>query len=364
MPNTVRRMTNAVAHLSRLAFAAAFAFAVTLGVFNAPPAAAQKWSTAAPIPVGAEEIYGIAAGGKLYVFGGLAPGWKPMGMVFEYDPAVDRWTRKRDMPAFLHHVALATVNGKIYMFGGFELPGKGPAAWAPVSTTWEYDPTADSWRSMAPAPMARGAHNAVVVDNRVHVIGGAGLHPGSKETALHPARPHRALGTHEVFDPATNAWSTRADMPTPRNHAAAGFVDGRIFVIGGRIGSVFITTASNTDIVEEYDPATDSWGRLRAPMPNPRSAVAWGVHGGRIYVVGGEIRHRDFWATYAAVDAFDPKSNSWTRLPPMPMPRHGLAADFIGNRLHVVSGQVQSGTNAPGLVANTDRHDVLTIGGN
>jgi N-acetylneuraminic acid mutarotase len=364
MPNTVRRMTNAVAHLSRLSFAAAFAFAITLGVFHAPPAAAQKWSTAAPIPVGAEEIYGIAAGGKLYVFGGLAPGWKPMGMVFEYDPAVDRWTRKRDMPAFLHHVALATVNGKIYMFGGFELPGKGPAAWAPVSTTWEYDPAADSWRSMAPAPMARGAHNAVVVDNRVHVIGGAGLHPGSKETALHPARPHRALGTHEVFDPATNAWSTRTDMPTPRNHAAAGVVDGRIFVIGGRIGSVFITTASNTDIVEEYDPATDSWGRLRAPMPNPRSAVAWGVNGGRIYVVGGEIRHRDFWATYAAVDAFDPKSNSWTRLPPMPMPRHGLAADFIGNRLHVVSGQVQSGTNAPGLVANTDRHDVLTIGGN
>jgi hypothetical protein len=135
MPNIVRRVINAVAYLSRLSFAAAFAFAVTLGVFHAPLAAAQKWSTAAPIPVGAEEIYGIAAGGKLYVFGGLAPGWKPMGMVFEYDPAVDRWTRKRDMPAFLHHVALATVNGKIYLFGGFELPGKGPAAWAPVSTT-------------------------------------------------------------------------------------------------------------------------------------------------------------------------------------------------------------------------------------
>jgi hypothetical protein len=43
------------------------------------------------------------------------------------------------------------------------------------------------------------------------------------------------------------------------------------------------------------------------------------------------------------------------------MPRHGLAADFIGNRLHVVSGQVQSGTNAPGLVASVDRHDVLVV---
>jgi N-acetylneuraminic acid mutarotase len=359
----------AIARLSRsvvnsAACASMLALALLLSIAAPAPAQAQKWSSAAPIPVGAEEVYGIAAGGKLYVFGGLAPGWKPMGMVFEYDPAADRWTRKRDMPAFLHHVALATVNGRIYLFGGFELPAKGAAAWAPVNNTWEYDPAADTWRQMAPAPVARGAHNAVVVDNRIHLIGGAGLHAGSKETALHPARPHRALSTHEVFDPATNAWSTRAEMPTARNHAAAGVIDGRIFVIGGRIGSVFITTASNTDIVEEYDPATDSWGRLRAPMPNPRSAVAWGVHGGRIYVVGGEVRHRDYWATFAAVDAFDPKSNSWIRMPPMPMPRHGLAADFIGNRLHVVSGQVQSGTNTPGLVANTDRHDVLTIGGN
>jgi hypothetical protein len=59
---------------------------------------AQKWVTAAPVPQGAEEVYGIAAGGKMYVFGGLAPGWKAMGMTLEYDPAADRWTRKKDMP--------------------------------------------------------------------------------------------------------------------------------------------------------------------------------------------------------------------------------------------------------------------------
>lgn len=62
------------------------------------------------------------------------------------------------------------------------------------------------------------------------------------------------------------------------------------------------------------------------------------------------------------MEAFEPKSNTWVRLPPMPMPRHGLAGDFIGNRFHLVSGQVQSGTNVPGLSASTDRHDVLVIG--
>lgn len=46
-----------------------------------------KWTTLAPFPEPAEELYGVAAGGKLQVIGGLAPGWIPRGLVFEYDPA-------------------------------------------------------------------------------------------------------------------------------------------------------------------------------------------------------------------------------------------------------------------------------------
>ena len=57
-----------------------------------PFAHAQKWGRLAPFPEPAEELYGIAAGGKFYVFGGLAPGWKPKGMVYEYDPDGDAWT--------------------------------------------------------------------------------------------------------------------------------------------------------------------------------------------------------------------------------------------------------------------------------
>ena len=326
------------------------------------PSQAQKWETAAPIPQGAEEVYGMASGGKMYVFGGLAPGWKPHGMVLEYDPTANRWTRKRDMPAYQHHVALAELDGRIYMFGGYKLPEQGRATWVPINNTWVYDPKDDTWRELAPAPTARGSANAVVIAGKIHVIGGATLPADLKEDWIHPAR-NLAIGTHEVFDPATNAWSKRADMPTPRNHAAAGVVGNRIYVIGGRAGSVFIPNALNLDIVEEYNPATNQWA-LRDPMPTPRSAAAWGVYNGRIYVAGGEIRHRDIWGTYTTVEAFDAKSNSWTRLPPMPLPRHGLAGDFIGNRFHLISGSVQSGTNIPSLVTNSDRHDVLVIGGN
>lgn len=43
----------------------------------------EEWSSAAPVPKGAEEVYGVAAHGKLYVFGGLDLDWKPMRMVME-----------------------------------------------------------------------------------------------------------------------------------------------------------------------------------------------------------------------------------------------------------------------------------------
>ena len=54
--------------------------------------AQASWTKAAPFPEPAEELYGIAANGKMYVMGGYEAG-KPMGIVEEYDPATDKWTK-------------------------------------------------------------------------------------------------------------------------------------------------------------------------------------------------------------------------------------------------------------------------------
>ena len=58
-------------------------------------------------------------------------------------------------------------------------------------------------------------------------------------------------------------------------------------------------------------------------MPTGRSATAWGVHTGLIYVAGGEQRTSRFQRTFSAVDAYNPANNRWTQLPPMEFPRHG-----------------------------------------
>ena len=340
------------------------AAAVCISMMLACAAYAQKWVKLAPFPEASEEVYGIASGGKLYVFGGLGPNWTPKGLVYEYDPAIDKWTKKKPMALSSHHLALAELNGKIYVMGGFVLPESGQPSWVPINNAWEYDPRNDTWKALAPLPTKRGAPVAATVNGKIYVIGGASVHPGSKETGVHPALPHRSVDTNEVYDPVTNAWQTRSTMPTARNHAGVGVVNNKVYVIGGRVGAAFmVNPASATDIVEEYDPATDQWGPLKRSMPTPRSAMSWGTHKGKIYVAGGEMRSTNLWGVFRGVEAYDPASNSWSILPPIPIPRHGHAGDVIGNRLHIVSGDVMSlgGSKPAGVQIETDLHDALEL---
>src|ERR1700692_4161153 len=264
--------------------------AVPMAPFSAaaPSAFAQaNGEKLAPFPEPAEEILGAAAGGKMYVFAGFIPVWKPKGLVYEYDPATDHWTKKKPTALPSHHVAFTEYHGKIYAFGGFVYPTSGPAAWVPINNAWEYDPAADTWKALAPMPSKRGSPVAAAVGDKIYVIGGVNILPGATETALDFKTPQASVGTVEEYDPATNTWRERSPMPTPRNHTTAAAVNGKIYVIGGRVGAAFIGLASDISVVEEYNPATDQWSGPRARMPIARSALGAAVHGGRIYVAGG-----------------------------------------------------------------------------
>jgi N-acetylneuraminic acid mutarotase len=94
-------------------------------------------------------------------------------------------------------------------------------------------------------------------------------------------------------------------------------------------------------------------------MPSARSAMASGVHGGRIYVTGGEGQNAQMMYTFRALETYDPANNRWTLMPSMPVSRHGLAGAILGNRLHMVSGDVQSA--GTGVAVHIDSHDAFEM---
>lgn len=90
-------------------------------------------------------------------------------------------------------------------------------------------------------PTSRRAVTTSVVDGKIYVIGGY----------LDPAvSGYPGVTTVEVYDPATDTWTTAPDMPKGRFAPRSSVVDGKIYVIGGMgywIGGAY-------RIVEEYDP--------------------------------------------------------------------------------------------------------------
>src|SRR6266853_2025404 len=210
-----------------------------------PAAHAQaKWVRLAPLPEPAEEILGAAAGGKMYVFAGLAPVWKPMGMVYEYDPASNQWTKKKPMALASHHVAFTEYHGRIYAFGGFVFPQSGPPAWVPINNAWEYDPAIDNWSApRARMPTTRSALGAGTYIGRIYVAGGEFQDP-------HMMATFRSV---EAFDPATNTWSIMPSMPVSRHGLAAGVLGNRLLLVGGDVqssGTEIHASTSEVDALE------------------------------------------------------------------------------------------------------------------
>jgi N-acetylneuraminic acid mutarotase len=328
----------------------------------------SPWKKGAPFPEPDEELYGIALNDKLYVIGGWNGG-KAGGVNYEYNASTDRWTKKTPMPRPAHHAALATANGKIYVMGGFVAPTDTAipvgGAWEPIDNAWEYDPAADSWKSLPPLPGKRGSAVAAEVGGKIYVIGGATIFEGSKDPYFTFFGPSLVLATNDMYDPATNKWESRKAMSVPRNHAFVGVVNDKIYVIGGRTGHGFILSATNTDVVEEYNPVNDTWSAPKERMPTARSGGAWGTDGRRIYVAGGEVTTKELVGAFRAIEAYDPALNTWFTLPSMPMPRHGVAGGVINNRFHLVSGMVQSAGVLtfldPKLQTHTANHDILEL---
>jgi hypothetical protein len=77
------------------------------------------------------------------------------------------------------------------------------------------------------------------------------------------------LGTASMSQEA-GTWTQKADMPTARFIPGSAVVDGKIYVIGGAPVSMGATA-----VVEEYDPATDTWTTRACPLSFPASDKKW-----------------------------------------------------------------------------------------
>ena len=119
-----------------------------------------------------------------------------------------------------------------------------------------FDPASNRWRDSEPLPVPRAEGVTAAVDGKIYVVGG-------RVRATAEARhfnEHSDTTRSEVFDPLSGKWSPIADAPTARNSAASAVIEGKIYAVGGRQalkqadGSLRQVNLANLEV---YDPKTN-----------------------------------------------------------------------------------------------------------
>jgi N-acetylneuraminic acid mutarotase len=259
------------------------------------------------------------------------------------------WVEKAPMPTARGGLGVAVVNGKIYAIGGSTAQVSWstglPVTGGVVGTNEEYDTATNAtntWTTKAPMPTPRAYFATAVYQNKIYCIGGS--------TAV-SANPDEALTTvNEVYDPATDTWTTKSPMPVARSgqqddnvnfglyNLQANVVDGKIYLLGG---------VPDWTLNEVYDPANDSW-TTKAPMPSQNYWSTSTVFDDKIYAFG------------TRTEIYNPETDNWTSGASSPYTVSGVAVATTGimapKRIYVFSGyDIMSGWSTSEDLTNTNQ---------
>jgi N-acetylneuraminic acid mutarotase len=322
-------------------------FYLVVSVFFSGSSYSQKvydtimWSTAAAQPFNISEAQGEVVNNKLYSFGGFdatkLPSFTPTKRAYVYDPVANTWSPIADLPftpsgsnfGGITHAGIATDGTDIFIAGGYTSDAAGTGQIFGTVQAFRYNVGSNTYTALPNLPYATAAAQLEYLDGKLHLIGGT-----------NPART-MDLGDHLVLD-LNNlgaGWTTAALLPNPRHHAASAVLGGKIYYIGGQ-------HEHDNDLVTEndvhvYDANSDSWSQV-ADLPVPAGATgrahitsASFVANNHIIVIAGETAHQ---TSTNLVSAYDPNSNTWHNLPPLPANRFSGVAAYMNANLFYTGG--------------------------
>jgi N-acetylneuraminic acid mutarotase len=172
----------------------------------------------------------------------------------------------------LQGLPLVAHAGKLYRVGGLNAKnadGEDEDLHS-VAEFSRYDPAAKKWTALAPLPEARSSHDAVVIGDKLYVVGG---------WTLDGDRKGKWLDTAWAFDltKPEGEWEAIAKPNFRRRALAAAQWEGKLVALGGMDADVNISRQ-----VSVLDPATGEWSEL-AELPGEDmdgfGAAAWNLNG-------------------------------------------------------------------------------------
>jgi N-acetylneuraminic acid mutarotase len=238
------------------------------------------------------------------------------------------WRDKHAMPEGRSGGAAGLIENKL-VYGGGTTWRNGAKVW--LNETLFYDFEHDTWSSgpPLPEPIAYGA--CLAKDGSLEILGGT-----------NESGPSRKCWRLKAGEPA---WTESGGLPADGVFAKAVLLRGRVYLFGGSPSATDLSHLS--DSVFQRD-ESGKWTRI-SEMPQGRVAIpAAAVAGDEIYLFGGfsaaasggALNRRDAYR-------FDPQTNRWRALRPLPAAVRGLSAVSVDRRhILLAGGYTDSGFSA------------------
>lgn len=211
-----------------------------------------------------------------------------------YNPAQRTWITTGSLSApRTAHTATLLQNGKVLVAGGFNVVNNNVNS---LATAEIYDPATATWSLTGSLNVPRSSAGAVLLANgKVLTVGGGNSTVG-------------VLASAELYDPATGMWTPTGSMATQRvEHTTTLLPDGRVLVTGGSDTGISGSALGSAEI---YNPATGTWSSAGNMSVLRAYHTATLLRNGKVLVTGGYASLSG--GVLASAELFDPVANSWT----------------------------------------------------
>ena len=189
---------------------------------------------------------------------------------------------------------------------------------------------AGTWSLGTPLSAPRSEDSVAAIGGVLYVAGGyvpAGPHPKVLESSGH-ADVDGALV--QAYDSVSKTWADRAPLPAGLNHIGMVSFGGKLYTFGGferqNHGAV-----SDANV---YDPASDRWTPI-APVPTKRGSIAVAALRDLIHLVGGRDEH-----SVGTHDVYDPTTDGYATAAPLPIGRDHMGLVAFDGKLYAVAGRI------------------------
>lgn len=290
------------------------------------------WMTSAALSTARRGLGGVAVDGRLYTLGGY-DGNSVLGSVelavVKSEGSLGGWFSATSLGTARYGAAAVVVNDRIYVLGGFDTD------WNVLSSVemsvLNADGTLGPWTTTTALITPTAQLSAVAWNGYIYAIG------GWNNTDGYLGIVQRATVNQ---DGTLGNWTAVSALNTKRAQHAAVVTNGRLYVSGGYNASDGVLSSLERATLN-FDNTVSAWTPLPTSLNTPRYSHALVVAGGNIYAIGG-YRGDAYLKSVerATVDLRSGDLSPWQTESSLQLARSGVAAVAHGHFLYALGGAI------------------------